>query len=91
MVNVERGEVVVEKEFIEVLRSGHLGGAWLDVFEVEPLDPVSPLWDLPRVMVSPHSSGHAQGNYDRVAGIFLDNLGRFLAGGPLRNVVQPGR
>ncbi|QJR09406.1 Glyoxylate/hydroxypyruvate reductase A [Usitatibacter rugosus] len=91
VVNVARGEVIVEKEFIEVLRSGHLGGAWLDVFEVEPLDPASPLWDLPRVMVSPHSSGHAQGNYDRVAGIFLDNLGRFVAGEPLRNVVQAGR
>ena len=91
VVNVARGEVIVEKEFIEVLRSGHLGGAWLDVFEVEPLDPASPLWDLPRVMVSPHSSGHAQGNYDRVAGIFLDNLERFAAGQALRNVVQAGR
>lgn len=85
VVNVARGEVIVEKEFIEVLRSGHLGGAWLDVFEFEPLDPASPLWDLPRVMVSPHSSGHAQGNYDRVAEIFLDNLGRFLTGQALLN------
>jgi D-2-hydroxyacid dehydrogenase (NADP+) len=81
----------VEKEMIEALRSGHLGGAWLDVFEYEPLDPASPLWDLPNVMVSPHSSGHSQGNYDRVAEIFLDNLARFVAGQPLRNVVQPGR
>jgi phosphoglycerate dehydrogenase-like enzyme len=91
IVNVARGEVVVEREMIEALRSGHLGGAWLDVFEYEPLDPASPLWNLPAVMVSPHSSGHSQGNYDRVAAIFLDNLARFVAGQALRNVVPPGR
>lgn len=88
IVNVARGEVVAEKEMIEALRSGHLAGAWLDVFELEPLDPGSPLWDLPRVMISPHSSGHAQGNYGRVAEIFLDNLGRFVAGRELRNVAR---
>ena len=90
VVNVARGEVIVEKELIEALRSGHLGGAWLDVFEHEPLDPASPLWDLPRVMISPHSSAHSQGNYDRVGEIFVDNLGRFVEGKPLRNAVKPG-
>jgi len=40
-------------------------------------------------MVSPHSSSHSQGNYDRVGEIFLDNLGRFVAGQPLRNLVKP--
>jgi phosphoglycerate dehydrogenase-like enzyme len=88
IVNVARGEVVDEKAMTEALRSGRLGGAWLDVFEHEPLDPASPLWDLPTVMVSPHSSGHAQGNYDRVAEIFLDNLARFVAGQALRNVAR---
>jgi D-2-hydroxyacid dehydrogenase (NADP+) len=88
VVNVARGEVIVEQDLIAALRSGHLGGAWLDVFEHEPLNPASPLWDLPRVMVSPHSASHSTGNYGRVAEIFLDNLERFLEGRALRNEVK---
>lgn len=59
--------------------------AWLDVFAHEPLDPASPLWDLPRVMVSPHTSSRSDGNYDRVGEIFLDNLARDRDGRALRN------
>ncbi len=87
LVNVARGEVVVEPDLIEALRSGQLGGAYLDVFAEEPLPPASPLWDLPNVIVTPHSAGQSDGNTARVAGIFLDNLGRWLSGQPLRNVV----
>ena len=72
----------------EALDNGWLAGAILDVFEVEPLPASSPLWDDRRVMISPHSSGHSQGNYNRVADIFIDNLGRFVAGRELRNVAR---
>ncbi|QJR13721.1 D-2-hydroxyacid dehydrogenase [Usitatibacter palustris] len=85
IVNVARGEVISEQAMIEALRDGHLGGAWLDVFEYEPLDPASPLWDLPRVMISPHSSGAADGNYARAGAVFLDNLARWREGRPLAN------
>jgi phosphoglycerate dehydrogenase-like enzyme len=74
LVNVSRGEVVVEQALIEALRSGRLAGAFLDVFEQEPLPAESPLWDMENVIASPHSAGHAAGNYQRVIDLFLDKL-----------------
>lgn len=88
LINVARGEVVVESDLVAALRSGHLGGAFLDVFEHEPLPPTSPLWDLPQVMATPHSAGHSDGNEARVAAMFLDNLRRYLAGEALDNVAR---
>ena len=87
LVNVARGEVVDEGAMIEALRSGALGGAGLDVFEQEPLPADSPLWSMPNVIVTPHSSGTNPGNSDRASAIFLENLGRYLRGEPLRNEV----
>ncbi len=86
-VNVARGEVVVEPDLVEALRSGHLAGAYLDVFAHEPLDPESPLWGFENVIVTPHSAGQSDGIYARVIGIFLENLALWLAGKPLRNAV----
>jgi phosphoglycerate dehydrogenase-like enzyme len=86
LVNVGRGEIVAEDELVAALERGLLGGAYLDVFEHEPLAPASPLWALPNVIVTPHSAGLAAGNESRVAEMFLDNLGRWLAGGPLLRV-----
>ena len=74
LVNVARGEVVVEKDLIEALQTGKLGSAYLDVFEHEPLPPASPLWSLPNVIVTPHSAGFSSGNEARVSQMFLDNL-----------------
>ncbi|MFW7342039.1 D-2-hydroxyacid dehydrogenase [Pollutimonas sp. H1-120] len=74
LVNVSRGEVVVEQALVGALRSGRLAGAFLDVFEQEPLPPDSPLWDMENVIVSPHSAGHADGNYQRVIDLFLEKL-----------------
>lgn len=88
VVNVARGEVVVEQELIAALKSGHIAGAYLDVFEREPLDPASPLWDMPNVLVSPHTASHSLGQNDAIFGIFLDNLARWRAGRPLRNDVD---
>ena len=78
----------MEKDVIAALRSGHLAGAYLDVFEREPLDPASPLWDMPNVIVSPHTASHSLGQNEAIFDIFLDNLARFRAGGRLRNDVD---
>jgi len=74
LVNVARGEVVVEKDLIEALQKGQLGSAYLDVFEHEPLPPSSALWSLANVIVTPHSAGFSAGNEARVSQMFLDNL-----------------
>ena len=88
LVNVARGEVVVQNDLIDALRSGHLAGALLDVFEHEPLPADSPLWALPNVIVTPHAAGHSDGNAARVQQMFLDNLARWLDGQPLQQLAQ---
>jgi phosphoglycerate dehydrogenase-like enzyme len=87
VINVARGEVAVERELAAALASGALGGAFLDVFEVEPLAPQSPLWDIPNVMISPHTAGQTSGHYAAVGELFLDNLARWRSGQPLRNLM----
>ena len=74
LVNVGRGEVIAEPDLIEALRGGRLAGAYLDVFEHEPLGADSPLWDMDNVIVTPHSAGHSDGNEARVDRMFLDHL-----------------
>lgn len=84
-INVGRGELVVEDDLIAALQSGHLGGAGLDVFAVEPLPADSPLWDMPNVIVTPHNSGSSTQHGMRATEIFLENLEHFMRGEPLRN------
>src|SRR5690606_17940168 len=78
VVNIGRGEILVERDLIAALDGGHLAGAFLDVFEQEPLPANSPLWDREDVMITPHSAGHAAGNYQRVLDIFLEKLAHRL-------------
>jgi phosphoglycerate dehydrogenase-like enzyme len=85
LVNVCRGGVVDEAAVIEALKSGQLGGAYLDVFENEPLPPESPLWDLPNVIVSPHNAQASSGNDGRAMEIFLGNLVQWARGERMRN------
>jgi phosphoglycerate dehydrogenase-like enzyme len=88
-VNVGRGKVVEEAALIEALERGHLSGAALDVFEEEPLPRESPLWDLPNVIISPHSTDNVPGLTNRLlADLFCENLRRYLAGEPLINVLD---
>ncbi len=87
-INVARGEIAVERDVIAALVSGHLAGAYLDVFEHEPLDPASPLWGMPNVLVSPHTASHSLGQNEAIFGIFLDNFARWRDGGKLRNDVD---
>jgi phosphoglycerate dehydrogenase-like enzyme len=88
LVNVARGEVVVEKDLVAALRSGHLESAYLDVFENEPLPVDSPLWDMDQVFITAHSAGNSTGFAGRVNDLFLDNLGRWTRGEALVNEVS---
>jgi phosphoglycerate dehydrogenase-like enzyme len=74
VINVSRGEVIDEQALITCLQSGHIAGAYLDVFTHEPLPAASPLWKLPHVIATPHCAGFSDGNVQRVASIFIDHL-----------------
>lgn len=87
IINVARGAVVVESDLVSALRSGRLGGAYLDVFETEPLPVDSPLWDLPGVLISAHRAGLSSGVHGRTLEMFLANLQRWTEGAELRNEV----
>ena len=87
IINVGRGEIIDEDAMIEALRSGQLGGAYLDVFAKEPLPESSPLWDIPNVIVSPHNSSMSRGNETRIFNLFMSNLDCWLRGQPMRNEV----
>ena len=89
LVNTSRGPVVDESALIDALRSGRLGGAYLDVFETEPLPADSPLWAMPNVLITPHTSDNIHGWPRRFAALFADNLDRWRAGEPLLNLVIP--
>ena len=88
LVNVARGKLIDDEAVIEALRDGRLGGAALDVFSQEPLDPASPYWDLPNVIVTPHTSGAMQDYWTPLVALFSENLRRFEKGEPLLNVVD---
>jgi phosphoglycerate dehydrogenase-like enzyme len=86
--NIARGGLIDQGALIAALKSGHLGGAYLDVTDPEPLPPESELWSLPNVIISPHSSWASNEFRNRAAVIFLDNLDRYRRQQPLRNVVD---
>ena len=88
LINISRGSIVDEAALIRSLQSGRLGGAALDVAEVEPLPPDSPLWDMPRVIISSHSASTVELENERLTEIFCDNLRRYLDGRPLRNLLD---
>ncbi len=88
LINIARGAIVDEGALIEALRSGHLRGAALDVFQKEPLPPDSPLWTMPNVLISPHSASTASTENQKLTSLFIDNLKRYLSGRPLLNVLD---
>jgi phosphoglycerate dehydrogenase-like enzyme len=89
VINVARGELVDERALARALREGRIGGAVLDTFREEPLPPTSSLYDLPNVILTPHTSWSSTRVLDRSVGLFADNLRRFAGGRPLVNVVDP--
>jgi D-3-phosphoglycerate dehydrogenase len=90
LVNVARGPVVVERDLVEALQAGRLAGAGLDVTEVEPLPPESPLWDLPQAILTPHVGAQSARRADDTTGLVCENLRRYLAGQPPWNLVDKG-
>ncbi len=89
LVNVGRGGVLDEPALIDALRSERLAGAALDVFATEPLAADSPLWELPNVLVSPHTAGLSVHENKRLVSLFVENLSRYLRGEDLLNRVDP--
>lgn len=88
LINVARGGIVDENALVELLQSGHIAGAGLDVFEDEPLSHDSPLWRMPNVIITPHVGGVSERTRQRVFERFLENLRKFLSGEPLIGVVD---
>lgn len=91
LVNVARGELVDEAALLEALRARRIAGAILDVFETEPLPEQHPFWEMETVRVLPHTTWRSEQVHARQIALFLDNLGRFARGEPMRNVVDPAR
>ncbi len=89
LINVARGRLVDERALVRALREGRIGGAVLDAFREEPLPSSSPLYELPNVIVTPHTSWSSGRVLDRSIELFCDNLRRFARGEELLNVVDP--
>jgi phosphoglycerate dehydrogenase-like enzyme len=87
-INIGRGMTTRLDDLVAALHAGEIAGAGLDVFEQEPLPADHPLWTLPNVLITPHSAGFGPYLDDRRLELLLDNARRFLAGQPLRNVVD---
>ncbi|TAK00332.1 MAG: D-2-hydroxyacid dehydrogenase [Chloroflexota bacterium] len=90
LINVARGRLVDDRALLRALGEGRIGGAALDTFREEPLPSSSPYYDLQNVIVTPHTSWSSARVLDRSIELFCDNLRRYAAGQPLRNVVDPG-
>jgi D-2-hydroxyacid dehydrogenase (NADP+) len=90
LINIARGAVVDEIALISALEHKLIGGACLDVFAEEPLPRSSPLWSLPNVIITPHSSGLTTDYDERNATLIADNLHRYHNGESLLNTVNLG-
>lgn len=88
IVNIARGAMLDEDALVDALRAGHLGGAALDALSVEPLPKEHPLWALPNVIITPHSSNSSPRIRERSIALFRENLRRWKAREPLLNVVD---
>jgi phosphoglycerate dehydrogenase-like enzyme len=88
LMNVARGQLVVEKDLVAALETGHLAGSGLDVAAEEPLPPTSRLWDLPNVIITPHVGGQSATRIDDMTDFFCENLRRYQSGEPLLNLVD---
>lgn len=91
VVNVGRGNAIDEPALIEALRAGRIAGAALDVASTEPLPARNPLWSLPNVLLSTHTAAASAAQDRRRIELATDNLRRYVAGRPLRNVVDAAR
>ena len=88
LINVTRGGIIGEDALSDALRAGQIAGAGIDVTEVEPLAPESPLWDAPTIILTPHRAGASQHRPRKVFEFFLAQLERYLKGEPVLNIVD---
>ncbi|MCZ4079017.1 D-2-hydroxyacid dehydrogenase [Rhodococcus sp. H36-A4] len=88
VVNVGRGELLDTDALVKYMRSGHVAGAALDVFDSEPLPADDPLWTTANLVVTPHMSGDATGWRRQLAEVFVSNFHRYAHAEELRNVVD---
>ena len=88
LINVTRGKIVDGPSLLRALNEKQIGGAGLDVTPEEPLPQDSPLWDMPRVIITPHAAGGSPIRLDRTIGLFCDNLERLIADKPLLSVID---
>ncbi len=88
LINVARGRLVDQAALLRALRSGQLGGAVLDTLWEEPLPAASPLWDVPGLIITPHTSWSSGRVLDRSIELFCENLARFRDGREMLNVVD---
>ena len=92
LINIGRGAIVDLADLTAALEAGEMAGAALDVFETEPLPAEHPLWKMgDRVILTPHVAGYSPRIAERHLAVLLDNIGRFVRGEPLRNVVDKAR
>ncbi len=91
LINVGRGALVDEAALAVALREKRIGGAALDVFPKEPLAPDSPLWDLPNLLITPHTAALTDKIWERHYALFSENLRRYLAGQPLLFLVDKNK
>ena len=91
LINVGRGPAIDEPALVDALQRRAIRGAALDVFETEPLPATHPFWSMPQVLLSPHCADRVDGWLDRTMELFLANLGRFVRGEPLANIIDPRR
>jgi phosphoglycerate dehydrogenase-like enzyme len=89
LINIARGRLVDDHALARALREGPIGGAVLDAFREEPLPPTSPYYELPNVIVTPHTSWSSARVLDRSVELFCENIGRYARGEELLNVVDP--
>jgi phosphoglycerate dehydrogenase-like enzyme len=87
-INIGRGAIVDLANLTAALQAGEIAGAGLDVFEIEPLPADHPLWKLENVILTPHVAGASPRIAERHLGVLLENIGHFMRGEPLKNVVH---
>jgi phosphoglycerate dehydrogenase-like enzyme len=91
LLSMSRGAIVDEPGLVDALEEGHLAGAGLDVTATEPLPTGDPLWTAPNLIITPHMSASSKLTSDLTWSILSENLGHFLRGEPLTNLVDKHR
>jgi phosphoglycerate dehydrogenase-like enzyme len=88
LINVARGSIVSLEALTDALERGAIGGAALDVFELEPLPEDHPLWAREDVIITPHTAGYGPTVAESHLAVLIDNLRRFADNTPLRNIID---